>query len=51
LAARLTLMGLAERVGVPHQRVGDYDGRRFAPQWRTLVALVKVLGVGLMGKW
>jgi DNA-binding XRE family transcriptional regulator len=49
LAAGLTLMGLAERVGVPHQRVCDYECGRYAPQWRTLVRPVEVLGVGLVG--
>jgi hypothetical protein len=48
LAAGLTLMGLAERIGVPHQRVCDYEcGRRF-PQWRALAKLVGVLGMGLV---
>jgi hypothetical protein len=42
-------MGLAERVGVPHQCVRDYESGRHAPQWRTLVGPVEVLGVGLVG--
>jgi hypothetical protein len=41
-------MGLAERIGVPHQRVCDYECGRYAPQWRTLVRLVEVLGVGVV---
>jgi hypothetical protein len=49
LAAGLTLMGLAERVGVPHQRVCDYECGRY-PQWRTLVGLVEVLGVEVVGR-
>ena len=49
LAAGLPLMALAERIGVPHQRVCDYEGGRYAPRWRALVKLVGVLGVGLAG--
>jgi hypothetical protein len=46
LAAGLTLMTLAERVGSPHQRVCDYERGRSAPQWGTLVGLVEGLGAG-----
>jgi hypothetical protein len=42
-------MRLAERVGVPHQQVCDYECGRTLPQWRTLVGLVGVLGVGVVG--
>jgi hypothetical protein len=49
LAAGLTLMSLAERVGVPHQRICDYECGPYALRWRTLVGLVEVLGVGLVG--
>jgi hypothetical protein len=51
LAAVLTLVGLAERISVPHQRVCDYECGRYAPQWRALVGLVEVLGVGLVSLW
>jgi hypothetical protein len=29
--------------------VCDYECGRYAPQWRTLVKLVEVLGVGVVG--
>jgi DNA-binding XRE family transcriptional regulator len=48
LAAGLTLLDLAEGIGVPHQRVCDYECSRYAPQWRTLVRMVGVLGVGVV---
>jgi predicted transcriptional regulator len=49
LAAGLRLMALAEWISVPHQRVCDYECGRTVPQWRTLVKLGGVLGVGLVG--
>jgi hypothetical protein len=48
LAAGLTLEARGGRVGVPYQAVCDYESGRRVPQWRTLVRLVGVLGVGLV---
>jgi DNA-binding XRE family transcriptional regulator len=42
-------LDLAEWVGVPHQRVCAYECGRYAPQWRTLVKLVEVLGLEVVG--
>jgi transcriptional regulator with XRE-family HTH domain len=48
LAAGLTVEALGKRVGVPHKPVCDYERGRMVPQWRALVPLVGVLGLGLV---
>jgi transcriptional regulator with XRE-family HTH domain len=48
LAAGLMMEALGKRVGVAHQPVCEYESGRRMPQWRALVKLVGVLGLGLV---
>jgi DNA-binding XRE family transcriptional regulator len=44
----LTVIALGERVGIPHQRICEYESGRSVPRWGTLIKLIRVLGVGLV---
>jgi DNA-binding XRE family transcriptional regulator len=49
LAAGLTQEQLAERTGLKPSTIGNMEGRRYiSPAWPHLLALVKVLGPGLV---
>jgi DNA-binding XRE family transcriptional regulator len=48
LAAGLTLVELARRVGVPFQNLSEYERGAAEPRWRRLARLVAVPGPGLV---